>query len=154
MGSSHKNQSSKRVYRLLSRRYQQAVGRQRESANTQAYLPGSLDMWPNVKPVPQAEVPGQTIRPPLQKDRGCDSLHCPCSALGWQPARNYLYYSLRDPGAQAPRLFSARPSRDQGVGVPWPAAVETTAQHACKSSPLGGPGALETVPTLQGLQTG
>ena len=73
-----------------------------------------------------AKAPGQVELSSLQKDQGCDSVFCLCSALQWQSAKNYPFncYSSLEPrnvspcGSQSQLIKGCSPRQPQKTKAP------------------------------------
>lgn len=146
------NQGSGQAYKILFGRYWWTALRQKVCAKILSTSLCSLETplkapcyMPYLKPVPQAEVPGQ-IGPFHRKTFVCVcfsllSVQCP-GQRGERgcPARNSPIFTIqRDPRIQTSPGHQIRWSR----GVPWVAATKTRITAPCKSSPLGNTGALD-----------
>ena len=123
LGGNCKNWGSRQVYKHLSGRPQRWLPYHMFPEST-SVIPRCV---PNLKPASQAEAPGQANSLPSQTDLGCFNVSgcCLCSALGWQPANNYLSYcySCVGPRNTSPPGHQARRPRS----IPCVAASNTRA---------------------------
>lgn len=147
-GSSHKNQGTRKRYKILPGRYWWAGMNQRESAkivfaslHSRRAPPLPPISVPNQRPAPQAKATEKQIGLFLARLGVCFSLpSVQRSEDGSLPrTESLIVIVLWDPGTQAPLAFRAKWSR----GTQWTVAANTGPPDRCRSSPLGDTGVLE-----------